>query len=307
VTLVDAKTGAERELPFGACVWATGIAMHPLIKQLTEALPEGSQGHFRSVVTDEFFRVRGAERGTIYALGDAATVAQPAALGAADALFARGDADGDGRMSRDELRGVLAAAAEEFPHLAEHARFLDAKGGASRFGGIVAAAFASAGTGGGSPLATVDDDATLDRAEFATMLATIDAGLRALPATAQVAKQQGDYLAGLFRAADLRPEAVGTGGGAAASNGAAASAAAAAADPLADAPRFAYTHRGSLAYVGRDRAVMDVPLVGPVMGLLAGLAWRGFETFSQISLRNQLMVTGDWVRTKLFGRDTSRV
>jgi NADH:ubiquinone reductase (non-electrogenic) len=210
-------------------------------------------------------------------------------------------------MSRDELRGVLAAAAEEFPHLAEHARFLDAKGGASRFGGIVAAAFASAGTGGGSPLATVDDDATLDRAEFATMLATIDAGLRALPATAQVAKQQGDYLAGLFRAADLRPEAVGTGGGAAASNGAAASAAAAAADPLADAPRFAYTHRGSLAYVGRDRAVMDVPLVGPVMGLLAGLAWRGFETFSQISLRNQLMVTGDWVRTKLFGRDTSRV
>ena len=109
MTLVDAKTGAERELPFGACVWATGIAMHPLIKQLTEALPEGSQGHFRSVVTDEFFRVRGAERGTIYALGDAATVAQPAALGAADALFARGDADGDGRMSRDELRGVLAA------------------------------------------------------------------------------------------------------------------------------------------------------------------------------------------------------
>jgi hypothetical protein len=30
---------------------------------------------------------------------------------------------------------------------------------------------------------------------------------------------------------------------------------------------------------------MDVPLVGPVVGLFAGLAWRGFETFSQISFR----------------------
>ena len=96
---------------------------------------------------------------------------------------------------------------------------------------------------------------------------------------------------------------------------------------------------------------MDVPLVGPVVGLFAGLAWRGFETFSQISFRcvavasparvsmlgalpclpgaagsrarapgqltrrlgdlaarrNQVLVATDWARTKLFGRDTSRV
>lgn len=56
-----------------------------------------------------------------------------------------------------------------------------------------------------------------------------------------------------------------------------------------------------------DRAVMDVPVVGPVWGWFAGLAWRGFETFSQISFRNQVLVSSDWVRTKLFGRDTSRV
>ena len=28
------KQGDEAELPFGACVWATGIAMNPLIKTL---------------------------------------------------------------------------------------------------------------------------------------------------------------------------------------------------------------------------------------------------------------------------------
>ena len=33
---------------------------------------------------------------------------------------------------------------------------------------------------------------------------------------------------------------------------------------------------------------MDVPAVGPIMGLGAGLVWRGFETWSQISFRNQV-------------------
>jgi len=52
---------------------------------------------------------------------------------------------------------------------------------------------------------------------------------------------------------------------------------------------------------------MDVPVIGPIMGVFAGLAWRGFETFSQISFRNQVLVATDWARTKVFGRDTSRV
>jgi NADH:ubiquinone reductase (non-electrogenic) len=40
---------------------------------------------------------------------------------------------------------------------------------------------------------------------------------------------------------------------------------------------------------------------------LTGVLWKGFETYSQISLRNILLVSSDWVRTKLFGRDISRV
>ncbi len=33
----------ESEIPFGACVWATGVAMHPLVKTLSEKLPPGTQ------------------------------------------------------------------------------------------------------------------------------------------------------------------------------------------------------------------------------------------------------------------------
>lgn len=127
VTVVD-KDGGESSIPFGACVWATGIAMHPVVKLLAggprerqragaphciplagwlaaplpllrqehpvralstscsllpllpshppaDKLPEGTQSHFRSAVTDEHLRVKGSN-GTIFALGDAATIEQ---------------------------------------------------------------------------------------------------------------------------------------------------------------------------------------------------------------------------------------
>ena len=34
VSVVDTKKNKTDEIPFGACVWATGVAMHPLVKHL---------------------------------------------------------------------------------------------------------------------------------------------------------------------------------------------------------------------------------------------------------------------------------
>ena len=285
VTIVDTG-GKETAIPFGVCVWATGIAMHPLIKQLQQHLPTDKQKHFRSIVTDEFLQVIGAPSGSMFALGDAATIGQDKALDKADELFERAQKDGQGRVTLKGLREILREAAKEFPHLEEHASFLDTKTGWARFGGVVAKAFEAAQKDGKSKVyENITDTSTLDREQFKELLKTIDLGLRALPATAQVAKQEGEYLATLFAANDIKPG-----------------------NALAEETKpFEYFHKGSLAYVGGDRAVMDVPVVGPIMGLFAGYAWRGFETFSQISLRNQVLVTMDWARTKVFGRDTSRV
>lgn len=61
-----------------------GIAMNPLVKELQQALP--GQTHFRSILTDEMFRVNGSD-GSIFAVGDAATIDQPKALAHADELF----------------------------------------------------------------------------------------------------------------------------------------------------------------------------------------------------------------------------
>ena len=43
--------------------------------QLQERLPKGSQTHFRSIITDEFLRVKGSDE-SMYAIGDAATIEQ---------------------------------------------------------------------------------------------------------------------------------------------------------------------------------------------------------------------------------------
>lgn len=40
VTVSDAQ-GTEREIPFGACVWATGVAMHPVIKHVGCCMTRG--------------------------------------------------------------------------------------------------------------------------------------------------------------------------------------------------------------------------------------------------------------------------
>ncbi len=49
LTLVKqgAKEGESQTVAYGACVWATGVAMHPLTKHLQQAMPEGTQTHSR--------------------------------------------------------------------------------------------------------------------------------------------------------------------------------------------------------------------------------------------------------------------
>ena len=121
--------------------------------------------------------------------------------------------------------------------------------------------------------------------EFMNMCEELDNGLRAFPATAQVAKQQGNYLAEIFNSAKENGFEV-------------------LQDPNA---RFNYEHKGSLAYIGKDSAVADIPGFAILKGLAAGLVWKSFETVSQVSVNNVFKVAADILRTKIFGRDISRL
>ena len=202
-----------------------------------------------------------------------------------------------------ELGALLTEAASAFPQMREHLRLVEKELGGR---GVRRKVGARGGGLGGAPPPTVvtttaalqrdggrgdltdalhavftaadtDGNGSLDRAEFASLLRGMDRHLRSLPATAQVARQQGKYLAGVFNNGGLKPGAP-------------------------RPPPFKWTDMGSLAFIGGNEAVARLPGVGVLTGLLTGLLWRGFETASQQSVRSRMAVTSDQVRSKLWGR-----
>jgi len=72
---------------------------------------------------------------------------------------------------------------------------------------------------------------------------------------------------------------------------------------------FQYSHQGSLAYIGHDKAVADVSwLRGNLAsgGTWTYLFWKSAYLSMCFSMRNRLLVGLDWGKTYLFGRDVSR-
>ncbi|GAA5934137.1 uncharacterized protein JCM15063_000564 [Sporobolomyces koalae] len=129
--------------------------------------------------------------------------------------------------------------------------------------------------------------------------------------TAQVASQQGRYLARVFSKLHKKDALLRDLDSAKSGN-----AEPAQLDSLANAvirasniSPFSYSHQGSLAYIGSDKAIADLPFLQGNLSA-AGLAtyyfWRSAYISQLFSLRNRLLVLGDWVNAKVLGRDVSR-
>ncbi|KAG7290682.1 hypothetical protein NEMBOFW57_000685 [Staphylotrichum longicolle] len=78
---------------------------------------------------------------------------------------------------------------------------------------------------------------------------------------------------------------------------------------IKDVKPFNYSHQGSLAYIGSDKAVADVTWFNgnvAAAGSLTYLFWRSAYISMCFSTRNRLLVINDWFKSKVFGRDLSR-
>ncbi|KAJ2899043.1 putative external mitochondrial NADH-ubiquinone oxidoreductase 1 precursor [Zalerion maritima] len=76
-----------------------------------------------------------------------------------------------------------------------------------------------------------------------------------------------------------------------------------------DAKPFHYSHQGSLAYIGSEKAVADVSWWNGNIaagGKLTYLFWRSAYLSMCFSTRNRFLVINDWLKSKTFGRDVSR-
>ncbi|KAK3939896.1 mitochondrial external alternative NADH-ubiquinone oxidoreductase [Diplogelasinospora grovesii] len=78
---------------------------------------------------------------------------------------------------------------------------------------------------------------------------------------------------------------------------------------IKDIKPFHYSHQGSLAYIGSEKAVADISWFNGNLasgGRLTFLFWRSAYLSMCFSTRNRLLVINDWLKSKLFGRDVSR-
>lgn len=98
-----------------------------------------------------------------------------------------------------------------------------------------------------------------------------------LPATAQVAQQQGKYLAIQFNEMQKGRE-VGP---------------------------FTYKNMGMLAYVGDKKALADLKRVKS-SGFGTYIFWRSAYLTKLVSLKNKFLVIIDWIKAAIFGRDISQ-
>ncbi|GMP74806.1 hypothetical protein CsSME_00032113 [Camellia sinensis var. sinensis] len=120
-------------------------------------------------------------------------------------------------------------------------------------------------------------------------------GRQVLPALAQVAEREGKYLVELFDKVGKQ-----NGGKALCSKDI----------PLGEP--FIYKHLGSMASVGRYKALVDLRQSKDAKGVsLAGfiswLIWRSAYLTRVVSWRNRFYVAVNWATTLVFGRDNSRI
>ncbi|KAJ5458391.1 hypothetical protein N7475_009779 [Penicillium sp. IBT 31633x] len=87
-------------------------------------------------------------------------------------------------------------------------------------------------------------------------------------------------------------------------------------DDFARIPPFSFRNLGTMAYIGSERALMQIPheangnshkyLPQGIKGRTAALVWKTAYIGMSISWRNKLRVAFRWTLNKLFGRDVSR-
>lgn len=231
------------------------------------------QNNKHALETDSHLRLIGAPLGDVYAIGDCSTVQNNLADHLVTFLrtlaWEKGKDPEKIHLSFKEWRQVANRVKKRFPQASSHLRRVD-----KLFEEY-----------------DKDQSGTLDFGELHELLRQIDSKLTSLPATAQRANQQGQYLGKKFNkiAAALpgmRANEIDYG-------------------DLDEAvyKAFQYRHLGSLAYVG-NAAVFDFGGLNFSGGLLAVYLWRSVYFAESVSLRTRIMLAMDWAKRALFGRGT---
>lgn len=270
-TQKDAESGkvVTKELPMGFCLWSTGVSQTPFSKTLAAKL--SGQNNRHALETDTHLRVSGSPLGDVYAIGDCSTVQNNVSDHIMTFLrtlaWEKGKDPENLQVTYADWRGVAKRVRSRFPQAADHLRRLDRL----------------------FEQYDADKSGTLDFAEISELLKQIDSKLTSLPATAQRANQQGEYLGRkLNKLASAAPGLH--------------------ANDITDGDvdhavykAFEYKHMGSLAYIGNS-AIFDFNGYSFAGGIMAAYLWRSIYFAQSVSLRTRCLLAMDWSKRALFGR-----
>eukprot|EP00808_Paulinella_micropora_P007179 g55014.t1 len=273
VTIYDKVTKKQETLPYGICVWATGVGPRSLTSKLIDKIP--AQTNKRALrVTEKMELIKGegdpaAVMDGVYAVGDCSTIENTKLKKLARRLFQEADVNNDGVLTLQELETL-------FEHLKTRHRLAGRLARSAK-----------------DEFETFDTEKTgkLNSAQFEALLEHIDSQKRSLPATAQAAKLQAAKLQGQWLAEYLNARAKGL-------------------DDSKVEP-FVYSIRGQFAYVGKKVCIAELAGLGEshvVMGdsKLTNALWKVGYWSLLAGPRSSCGIPLGWIGTRLFGRDSSR-
>ncbi|KAJ4871104.1 External alternative NAD(P)H-ubiquinone oxidoreductase B1 [Raphanus sativus] len=266
------SSGEVVSLPHGLILWSTGVGTRPVISDLMEQVGQGGR---RALATNEWLQVKGCEN--VYAVGDCASIAQRKIMGDIENIFKAADVDNSGTLTEEELQEVVDDIVVRYPQVelylkSKHVRSIKDLLTCSE----------------GNPKKEVDIKA------FESALSGVDSQMKSLPATAQVAAQQGSYLAKCFNKMEHckehpeGPKRFRTGG-------------------HHQFRPFQYKHFGQFAPLGGDQAAAELPGDWVSAGRSTQWLWYSVYASKQVSWRTRALVVSDWTRRYIFGRDSSRI
>ncbi|KAK2393436.1 external alternative NAD(P)H-ubiquinone oxidoreductase B2, mitochondrial [Trifolium repens] len=276
ISTKELKNGGKiTTLPYGMAVWSTGIGTRPFIKDFMTQIGQASR---RALATDEWLRVEGCNN--VYALGDCATINQRKVMEDIGAIFKKADKGNSGTLTVKEFQAVMNDICERYPQVELYLKnkqmrniadlLKEAKGDVQK------------------------ESIELNIEELKTALSKVDSQMKFLPATAQVASQQGIYLAKCFNRMEKceeKPEG-----------------------PLRFRGEgrhrfkpFRYKHLGQFAPLGGEQTAAQLPGDWVSIGHSSQWLWYSVYASKQVSWRTRALVVTDWTRRFVFGRDSSRI
>ncbi|CAH1440071.1 unnamed protein product [Lactuca virosa] len=275
ISTKEIKTGKISTIPYGMAVWSTGIATRPVVMDFMKQI---GQANRRVLATDEWLRVEGTN--SIYALGDCATINQRKVMEDISSIFKKADKDNSGTLTVKEFQEALDDICDRYPQVQLYLKN-------KKMSNLVDLLKESKGD-------VAKESIALNVEEFKSALSQVDSQMKNLPATAQVAAQQGSYLADCFNRMDeceKHPEG-----------------------PLRfrESGRhrfrpFRYKHLGQFAPLGGEQTAAQLPGDWVSIGHSTQWLWYSVYASKQVSWRTRSLVVSDWMRRFIFGRDSSQI